>query len=423
MDRGPLSRLTWKPGGWRFVTARLRRFKRPGRFRISGAVFRYAGLGLGALLLAALISRVNEIPAANPIFQVAGVDVDLDAVPKLDMTKFGVALDQVVFDTFDGRFVRLPEASERVIRRLRDAIKPIYNPDYGDKGGLSWLRDDDLVIGFTSKSGAYAYPIKPLNFRELVNDEIDGVPILVSYCPLCGSGAVYSRNLEGKTLLFGNTSALYHSDLVMYDHETGSYWFQVGGEAIVGELTGKRLTLLPSTTVSWGEWKRVYPDTRLLVGDDGDGFSRRLALDPFVGYSDSLNQGRFAFPISQDKLDSRLRAGEVVITAEVNSGIKAYPIGLIGENAVNDKVGDQPVVIFSLESAGFAYSAVVDDKPLTFQFKDGKFMDRETESTWDFSGQAVSGPLQGSRLEPLPSRRAFWFSVAGTIPDLRLYLP
>ena len=94
------------------------------------------------------------------------------------------------------------------------------------------MRDTDLVLGYVGpESGsAFAYPVKMLNLHEIVNDVIDGRPVLISYCPLCASGAVYDRELAGEVLLFGNTSALYQSDLVMYDHQSGSYWFQVLGE-------------------------------------------------------------------------------------------------------------------------------------------------------------------------------------------------
>lgn len=109
---------------------------------------------------------------------------------------------------------------------------------------------------------AYAYPHKILNFHELVNDAIDGIPLLVSYCPLCGSGVVFDRRLGGRTLRFGNTSALYDSDLVMFDWETNSYWWQVAGEAIVGTLSGETLKVLASTTTQWSTWKSLHPHTR-----------------------------------------------------------------------------------------------------------------------------------------------------------------
>lgn len=379
-----------------------------------------AKAALGVLVLGVLVAAPSA--AASPAKAGPPV-VNLDAVPPVDTSQHSVPIRDVVFDTFNGGFLRLNEARSPDIRRLRDAIKPIYRPRYGTERELPWLLGSDLVIGFSSRRGAYAYPLKVLNFRELVNDVIDGVPVLVSYCPLCGSGVVYSRTIDGRTLLFGNTSALYQSDLVMYDHETGSYWFQVQGEAIVGKLTGKRLKALPSATLTWAEWKRLHPDTRLLVGDAGAPFSFQYAQDPFLGYSQSLDAGRFPFPVSKDKLDGRLRASEIVLTAEVNAARKAYPLRLIGNAAVNDAIGDAPVVVFSRDGSGFAYRATVERRRLTFALKGDAFVDRETGSSWNAAGQALSGRLKGSRLEPLPSRRAFWFSIAIANPGIALYLP
>ena len=350
------------------------------------------------------------------------LEVDLSSVPMVDLSKNKVPLEEVVFDTFDSRFVRLNMATQQLIEDLRDVIKPIYNPIYGESSGLPWLRDSDLVLGYVSKGTAYSYPLKILNSQELVNDVIDGVPVLVSYCPLCASGVVYIREVEGRTMVFGNTSALFQSDLVMFDHQTGSYWFQVLGEAIVGEMTGKRLTPLPSITTSWGEWKRLHPDTRLLVSDGGIAFGSRYASDPFSGgYSAGLDAGRFPFPVSEERMDNRLRASEIVITVELNSSVKAYAPRLIGNAAVNDQVGGQPVVVFSSEPTASAFLATVSGMRLTFQYRNGTFVDIETGSTWNVVGRAVAGTLEGSSLEPVPSRRGFWFSIAGAIRGLELH--
>ena len=115
-------------------------------------------------------------------------------------------------------------------------------------------------------SEAYAYPIKILNLHEIVNDVIDGKPVLISYCPLCASAIVYKRQLlDSRELVFGNTSALYANDLVMFGPQTGSYWYQVAGKSIVGELSGSRLDLLSSVTVQWGTWRVIHPDTQVLA--------------------------------------------------------------------------------------------------------------------------------------------------------------
>ena len=262
--------------------------------------------------------------------------------PELDTSIASVPLDEVFFDTFRGGFIRLSEASQDDIDRLRDAIEPVYSPEYDDVEGGRWLNDDDAVVGYVSGSGAYAYPIKILNLHEIVNDVIDGVPVLVTYCPLCASGAVYSRELDGQVLLFGNTSALYQSDLVMYDHQSGSYWFQVIGEAIVGPATGRRLTLLPSMTTPWAAWTGLHPDTKVLKRP---GPGARYRSDPFLGYEDRVNSGQFAFPVTESKLDDRLQAGDRVLAVEVEGSHKAYALNGVREEAINDVVGHQEIVV------------------------------------------------------------------------------
>lgn len=351
---------------------------------------------------------------------------DLDAVPGVDTSKASVPLEDVVFDTFDGNFVQLKLSTDDLRRSLRDAIRPIYNPLYGDADDLPWLNDTDLVLGYVGEEESFAYPIRLMNFRELVNDEIDGIPVLISYCPLCASGVVYDRRLDdGEALVFGNTSALFESDLVMFDDGTGSYWFQVGGQAIVGDLTGARLDALPSTVATWGDWLADHPDTRVLIGDGEERFAHRSPpSDLFGPYAEQLDRGIFPFPVNEDKLDARLRASEIVVVVEVGDAARAYPPGLIGDLAVNDQLAGRPIVVFSRQS-GFAsaYEAAVEGRSLTFRIIGQGIVDEETETRWDFSGQAVSGELEGAQLEPLPSRRGFWFSLAGASPGLEVYLP
>ena len=348
--------------------------------------------------------------------------------PKLDTSVASVALDDIVFDTFSGGHIRLSKATDEVVERLRDAIKPIYEPRYDPVDGGNWLRDDDIVIGYAAQSGAYAYPVKILNLHEIVNDVIDGTPVLVSYCPLCASAVVYERELDGRVLLFGNTSALYESDMVMYDHETGSYWFQVLGEAIVGPLTGKRLTMLPSVTIPWGEWKRQHPGTRvlsrnlgLLRGPSANPYDR----DPFAGYDKIINRGRFSFPVSEDKLDGRLRPGDRVIAVQLGESHKAYALSNDSDWLLNDEVGGEGVVLIGRARgpSAVAYLSRAGGRDLSFRLVDGAMQDVETGSAWDDSGLVTSGPMAGIRLTAVPSRTSFWFSVAGALPGIELYKP
>ena len=358
---------------------------------------------------------------------------DKSVVPMVDVSKASVPLGDIVFDTFGrfrARYLPLDQIDEEVILQLRDAISPIYQPVYGGADSLAWLSDYDLVMGYVSGVDAYAYPVNILNLHELVNDKIDGVPLLISYCPLCISGVVYDRNLDGEVLLFGNTSALYQSDLVMYDHQTGSYWFQVGGEAVVGALTGAHLNLLPSMTMAWKDWKGLYPQTKLLVGVEGspNRFNgSRYAQGFSDGYKERIDQNGFIFPVDQAKLDQRLQSGDLVLTVEVDDAVTAYPLDRIGRAAVNDQVGGLPVVVFNQvtgQSVG-AFFRTVDDQVLTFEYREESeaFIDNETGSVWDLAGRAVEGPLAGAQLERAKTRRGFWFSIAIAFPDVELYTP
>lgn len=357
--------------------------------------------------------------------------------PTLDRSVASVGLDEVLFDTFRGGSIPLDEASEQTIDGLRDAIVPIYEPRYDGVDGGDWLDGDDVVLGYVSETGAYAYPVKMLNLHEIVNDVIDGVPVLVCYCPLCASGVVYSRLLDGRELVFGNTSALYESDLVIFDWETGSYWHQVIGDAIVGPLTGSRLTPLPSRMTTWSRWKTLYPNTRVLSKDlgllrggvfGGNPYDR----DPFLGYAERVNDGRFAFPVSPDKLDARLRPGDLVLALEVDGVHVAYPLSRDEPMVINGEISGRPVVILTDPKApsGVAFfTDVLADggatgRILTFEpGPGGSLRDAETASSWDATGRATSGALLGTTLEPVPSRTSFWFSIVGAVPDIELRLP
>ena len=347
-----------------------------------------------------------------------------DTVAGIDLSRHSVPLEDVHFDTFDGGSVPLSEIGEERLLSLVDAIPPLDEPRYEDASGGDWLDDDDLVIGYVgAKGGAWAFPVKILNLHEIVNDELDGVPVLISYCPLCRSAVAYDRRLDGRELTFGNTSALYESDLVMFDRETSSYWWQVAGEAIVGTLTGARLTTLPSTTMTWAQWLREHPETMVLSRETG--FPRSYERDVFAGYRDQVNDERFAFPVSAKALDGRLAPGDEVLGLTVGGESRAYSARALGNAAVNDSLGGEEIVVFSTENgpSAAAYLANGGDGDLSFSYTDGQYRDAQTGSLWNLSGEAVSGPLRGSTLEPLPGRYTFWFAYIAAFPDADVYAP
>lgn len=158
----------------------------------------------------------------------------MGAPPDVDLSAHTVPLDEIYFDTFDGGAVPLSESTSELRARLLHAIPPIDDPIYDDVTAGDWLNPDDPVLGYVAGGQAYAYPFKILNYHEIVNDVLDGSPVLISFCPLCRSAIVYDRRVDGEVLSFGNTSALYESDMVMVDRGTGLLLVAGGGKCDCG---------------------------------------------------------------------------------------------------------------------------------------------------------------------------------------------
>lgn len=369
------------------------------------------------------VSPTNEPTGTETAVPAQPEVIDLDVIPEVDTAMHSVPLTEIYFDTFRpvNRAVPLSDADPGLIRQLRDAIPPIYNPVFESAAEADgWLSDNNLILGYADGDAAFAYPIRILNFHEIVSHEVNGRAVVATYCPLCRSGVMYDRSVNGDVLLFGNTSALYESDMVMLDHQTGSYWVQVSGEAVVGPLTGSRLTVLPSQTTTWGLWKEQHPETLSLSRDTG--YSRDYSRNPFLGYRESINRsGRFAFPVSEAGRDPRLDPGALVLGVEIGNITRAYPLEPVDNGVINDAVGETAVVIFVKGAAGAAYSPVVDSQTLTFTYSNGTFVDDQTGTTWNLAGKALSGDLAGTQLEPLPSRSTLWFALIATFPELSLY--
>ena len=346
-----------------------------------------------------------------------------DSIPLVDRTKHSVPLEEVYFDTFrrtGNRVVALPAAEPELIERLLDAIPPLHHPRYETSRQARWLDDDDLIIGYAAADRAWAFPVRILNLHEIVNDTLGGEPVLVSFCPLCNSGVVYSRRLDGRELTFGNTSALYESDMVMLDYDTGSYWWQVAGEAIVGTLTGSKLRVLPATTARWGDWRAVHRETLVLSRETG--FDRNYDRGWYAQLVDRANRGLFSFPISGKSRDPRLAAGSVVLGLRRNGEVRAYRVDEGGSAVMMDRLGGEEVVVFANGvGGGAAFVPNAGGRRLRFRMQRGEVRDRETNSVWDLAGRAVSGALRGAQLEQLPSKTSFWFAMVATEPSVTVY--
>ena len=279
-----------------------------------------------------------------------------------------------------------------------------------------FLSPDDWVIGLRLGNTVRAYPHVVMVWHEIVNDWVEGMPVGIAYCPLCFSSIAFYRVIDGEPVEFGTTGRLYNSDLVMYDRKTDTYWSQLLGMGIYGELTGYRLRRIPVDFMRWEDWKRLYPETQVLSTETG--YSRPYGADPYAGYYTSPS---IYFPLENE--DSRLHPKTIVYGVEINGERKAYPYDEVGKaGVVNDAVGGEPIVVMSPgKDMVRVYSRKVAGLTLTFEYRDGFFWDVETGSRWSFEGEALEGPMKGARLERIVGEPCFWFAWAAFYPDTEVY--
>ena len=315
----------------------------------------------------------------------------------------------------------------------RDGIPPVDEPKpipYADADG--WLSEREPVLAVAVGDRARAYPLQILVWHEVVNDQLGGRPIAVTYCPLCNSSLVFDRRVGGRTLSFGTTGNLRRSDLVMWDRQTESWWQQLTGEAVVGELTGKRLKVLSSQTLSWADFKRIHPGGDVLSRDTGS--ERDYGANPYEGY-DQPDSDPFLF---EGEPDRRLPPKERVLAVFARDETVVVPFSrLARQPVVQTEAGGRPIVVLykrgvvsplddaSIEDSrdigtAAAFDPRVDGRALTFEHRDDGFVDRETGSRWNIAGRAVTGEKAGEQLAPVRHDQQFWFALAAFVPNARI---
>ena len=181
----------------------------------------------------------------------------------------------------------------------KDGIPSIDAPEFAPVAERTdWLADREPVIGLAIDGDARAYPLRVLTWHEIVNDTVGGTPVAVTYCPLCNAAIVFEATVDGQRLKFGTTGKLRHSDLVMYDRQTGTWWQQFTGRGIVGDHTGAKLTFVPARLESWGEFRQRHPDGRVLVPSDPD--ARPYGRNPYAGYDSAERPFLYRGPMPED---------------------------------------------------------------------------------------------------------------------------
>ncbi len=201
----------------------------------------------------------------------------------------------------------------------KDGIPAIDRPKFDSvREADRWLGDREPIVVFERDGEVRGYPWQVLIWHEIVNDEVGGLPVSITYCPLCNTAIAFDRRVDSMLLDFGTTGKLRHSDLVMYDRQTETWWQQATGEAIIGELTGTVLTFLSAPTVSWSDFKREYPDAKVLNRDTGH--RRPYGTSPYDGY-DTGDPWLF-----RGRSDNRLPTMARVVVVKAGDAAVAYPM-------------------------------------------------------------------------------------------------
>ncbi|MFB6211883.1 MAG: DUF3179 domain-containing protein [Halobacteriales archaeon] len=337
--------------------------------------------------------------------------------------------------------VELPVAKDHLHRALEaDAIPAIVQPNFAaDWTGLSItvasapLRESiqprlsagSPVIGVERGGQARAYPLALLNYHEAVNDTFGG-PLLVTYCPLCQSGIVAERTVNGEPTIFGVSGLLWRGNLVLYDRATGSLWSQLLGKAIRGDEVGTSLQLVPSSLTTWAEWRTVHPETKVLLPPPHSNTVRgrdatfNYTMNSYLGYASSsqVGVGKTTFT------DDRLHPKTPVIGIANGNEARAYPIDLLEQHRViNDTVGGRPVVVaITPDRSLVAYDRRIEGTTLWF-LPAGDGTMHADRSRWRVAtGRAIDGPHEGTTLPQATGRSSmYWFAWAKFHPGTDIY--
>ncbi len=324
----------------------------------------------------------------------------------------------------------------------KDGIPALTNPTFVAPDEVNYVQEDDVVMGIVINGEPRAYPHNIGWWNEIVNDRIGDQSVVVSLCPLTGTGQVFNAtDSDGSQIEFGVSGLLINSNLVMYDrrdHET--LYPQMIYTAINGPQVGNRLELMPVVETTWALWQRMYPSTTVVQASTGWEYynsrpfydEERYTFYPYGDYRTSNEYLIFHPTTNGGVFDHRFENKDLVLGLCRNDQTKAYPFALMPDGAViNDLVGNDLVVILfdTASRTALAYFNQLDDEPLSFYRVESEgplpveFMDAETGSRWNMLGEAVAGPLAGRRLAQVPAYNAMWFAWTAYWPDTKVWQP
>ena len=322
---------------------------------------------------------------------------------------------------------------------LVDSIPPLEFPAMIDPDDVDYLEPDEAVFGIALNGEAHAYPLRILDWHEMANIEVGGIPISLAYCTLCGAAIAYDdRGPDGVTYNFGTSGFLYRSNKLMYDRNTRTLWNQFTGEPVLGELVGKldlegnplRLDLLPVVLSTYSDWLERHPDTVVL--DINTGFPR--LYQPGAAYGHYFSNPDTMFPVWLRSEDLYLK--QYVYGLRMGGARKAYPIDVLAEErVVNDVFNDQRIVLVTqkeIDTLGYSRVGPVlypsGGEVRAFERGERRFYPGPENGTvvdatgaeWEVTEDALISP-GGERLARISGHLAFWFGWYAFFPETELY--
>lgn len=322
-----------------------------------------------------------------------------------------------------------------------EGIPALDSPKTIAAAEATYLTDDEPVFGVVAGGAARAYPQRLLDWHEMANDTLGGVPVSLAYCTLCGAPIAYDGRvtIDGspRTLTFGSSGLLYRSNKLMYDRETNTLWDQFTGKPVLGPLVGKdvQLNLLPLVVTTFGDWKASHSDTTVLSADTG--FDRDYTLG--ASYGAYFASPGVMFPVTRppDTLAPKAR----VFVLRHSGEARAYPVALaVEQKVITDTLGGEPITIvapspaievkgkdlrsgnavtFNAGAAVRAFAGKVDG--LKVSANANELIDA-AGNTWRITDEALIGP-DGKKLPRVAGHLAYWFAVGSHDADVTLYTP
>lgn len=310
--------------------------------------------------------------------------------------------------------IRLEEITWGGVRK--DGIPALVNPELvtAQDKAATYLDDDELVFGIAINGDVRAYPLRVLDWHEMFNDVIGGVPVALAYCTLCGSGILFETAVEGRAapFVFGSSGFLYRSNKLMYDRETNSLWNQFTGKPVVGDLVESdiELKVRPVAITSWKKWLDRHPDTRVLSLDTG--FARDYT--PGKPYAPYFNSPDLMFPAMVR--NTGLAPKDYVYALRLGDHEKAWSLQLFAdERVIHDVIGARRIVLIGDRDSRTVRAYEAGDLEFAADGKNDEQLIAGSQA-WQITEDAlVSG--DGQHLARLPGHIAYWFAWQNFRPD------